>query len=35
MGGGRIDYKGKVSTPNVELTTVKLLLDSTISTEGA
>ena len=35
VGGDRIDYKGKVSTPNAELTTVKLLLNSTISTKDA
>jgi hypothetical protein len=34
-GGDRIEYKGKVSTAAAELTTVKLLLNSTISTAEA
>jgi hypothetical protein len=35
VGGNRIDYPGKVSTPTADLTTVKLLLNSVISTPGA
>jgi hypothetical protein len=34
-GGDRINYPGNKSTPNADLTTVKLLLNSTISTPGA
>ena len=35
VGRDRTDCKGKVSTPNAELTAVNLLLNSTISTEDA
>jgi hypothetical protein len=35
IGGDRIDYPGNKSTPNADLTTVKLLLNSTISMPGA
>jgi hypothetical protein len=35
MGGDRIKYNGNVSTPTADLTTVKLLLNSVISTPGA
>jgi hypothetical protein len=35
VGGNRIDYPGKVSTPTADLTTVKLLINSVISTPGA
>ena len=35
VGGDRIDYPGNKSTPTADLTTVKLLLNSTISTPGA
>ena len=35
VGGDRIVYEGKVSTPTADLTTVKLLLNSVISTKGA
>jgi hypothetical protein len=35
VGGDCIDYKGKVSTPTAVLTTVKLLLNSVISTPNA
>jgi len=32
VGGNRIDYKGKVSTPTANLETLKILLNSTVST---
>jgi hypothetical protein len=35
MGGDRIKYNGSVSTPTANLITVKLLLNSVISTPGA
>jgi hypothetical protein len=35
VGGNRIDYPGKVSTQTADLTTVKLLLNSVLSTPGA
>ena len=35
MGGDRIIYDGKVSTPTADLTTVKVLINSVISTPGA
>lgn len=35
LGGNRIDYPGKVSTPTADLTTIKLLLNSVISTHAA
>ena len=35
VGGDRIDYKGKVSTPTANLETIKLLLNSTVSTPNA
>ena len=35
VGGNRIDYKGKVSTPTANLETIKLLLNSTVSTPNA
>jgi hypothetical protein len=35
VGGNRIDYKGNVSTPTSDLTTVKILLNSVVSTPGA
>ena len=31
VGGNRIDYKGKASTPTANLETIKLLLNSTVS----
>jgi hypothetical protein len=34
-GGNLIDYPGVTSTPGAEITTVKLLVNSTISTPGA
>jgi hypothetical protein len=34
-GGNRIDYPGNKSTPTADLTTAKLLINSTISTPGA
>jgi hypothetical protein len=35
VGGNQVDYPGKVSTPTADLTTVKLLLNSVISTPDA
>jgi hypothetical protein len=35
VGGNRIDYQGNKSTPMTNLTTAKLLINSTISTPGA
>jgi hypothetical protein len=35
VGGDKIDYPGKVSTPTAELVTVKCLFNSVISTPGA
>lgn len=35
VGGNRVDYPGKVTTPTADLTTAKLLWNSTISTRGA
>jgi hypothetical protein len=35
VGGDRIDYKGKVSTPTANLKTIKILLNSTVSTSNA
>ena len=35
MGGDRIVYEGNVSTPTADLTTVKTLLNSVVSTPGA
>jgi hypothetical protein len=35
VGGNRIDYKGKVNTPTANLDTIKLLLNSTVSTPNA
>ena len=35
MGGDRINYPGAVSTPTADLITVKLLLNSIVSTPGA
>ena len=35
VGGNRIEYEGKVSTPTADLPTVKLLLNSVLSTTGA
>ena len=35
VGGDRIEYKGKVSTPTANLETIKLLLNSTVSTPNA
>jgi hypothetical protein len=35
VGGNRINYPGDVSTPTADLLTVKLLLNSVISTKGA
>jgi hypothetical protein len=35
VGGNRIDYKGKVNTPTANLETIKLLLNSTVSTPNA
>jgi hypothetical protein len=35
VGGDRINYPGETTTPGAEMTTVKLLLNSTISTSGA
>jgi hypothetical protein len=34
IGGNRIDHKGKVSTPTAELTTIKILFNSILSTKG-
>jgi hypothetical protein len=35
VGGNLVDYPGDVSTPTADLTTTKVLLNSTISTPGA
>ena len=35
VGGNRIDYPGKVSTPTADLATVKILLNSVLSTPNA
>lgn len=35
VGGDRIRYPGHVTTPTADITTIKLLLNSTISTPGA
>ena len=35
VGGDRINYPGDVSTPTASLLTVKLLVNSVISTEGS
>jgi hypothetical protein len=35
VGGDRIEYDGPVSTPTCDLTTVKILLNSVLSTPGA
>ena len=35
VGGDCIDYKGKVSTPTADLETIKILLNSTVSTPNA
>jgi hypothetical protein len=35
VGGNQIDYPGNKSTPTADLTTIKLLINSTISTPGA
>jgi len=35
VGGDRIDYNGKVSTPTANLGTIKILLNSTMSTLNA
>jgi hypothetical protein len=35
IGGNRINYPGDVSTPSADLLTVKLLINSVISTKGA
>ena len=35
VGGNQIQFPGKVSTPTADLTTVKLLLNSVLSTPGA
>jgi hypothetical protein len=35
VGGDRITYPGKVSTPTAELTTIKLMLNSVVSTPDA
>jgi hypothetical protein len=35
VGGNRIDYKGKVSTPTAALQTINILLNSTVSTPDA
>lgn len=35
VGGDRIDYPGNVSTPTADITTAKLVFNSTISTPGA
>jgi hypothetical protein len=35
VGGDRINYKGKVSTPTADLDTIKILLNSTVSTPNA
>ena len=35
VGGNQIDFPGKVSTPTADLTTVKLLLNSVLSTPQA
>ena len=35
VGGDRLEYNGNIRTPTADLTTVKLLLNSTISTKNA
>eukprot|EP00957_Ditylum_brightwellii_P108905 8308257-Ditylum_brightwellii.AAC.1 len=35
VGGDRVEYLFKVSTPTADLVTVKILMNSVISTEGA
>jgi hypothetical protein len=35
VGGDRIDYPGKVATPNAEMLVAKMLFNSVISTKGA
>jgi hypothetical protein len=35
VGGNLVDYQGETYTPTADLTTAKLLLNSTISTPGA
>ena len=35
VGGNRVNYPGEKYTPNVELTTIKILLNSVISTPDA
>ena len=35
IGGNRINYPGDVSTPTADLLTVKLLINSIMSTKGA
>lgn len=35
VGGDKIENPGNVSTPTADMTTVKLLLDSTLSTPNA
>ena len=34
-GGNRVDYQGNVSTPTSDITTVKILLNSVVSTPEA
>ena len=35
VGGNRIDYPGNITTPTADMTTAKLLINSTISTQDA
>jgi hypothetical protein len=35
VGGDRLDYSGDVATPYADITTFKILINSTVSTEDA
>jgi hypothetical protein len=35
LGGGRLDYSGEVATSTADITTFKILINSTISTKDA
>jgi hypothetical protein len=35
MGGDRLNYSGDVATPTADITTFKILINSTLSTEDA
>jgi hypothetical protein len=35
VGGDRLDYSGEVATPTADITTFKILINSTLSTEDA